>query len=75
MQLVILVGQVEGNLLKSGRFRPDNSIIAALVSLRFGLVFSFSGSELVRKQNYVMVRDFPPGRQQNAIVTIFINAT
>ena len=50
MRLVILVGQVEGNLLKSGRFWPDNYIIATPVLLRFGLVCIFSGSELVRKQ-------------------------
>ena len=50
MQLVILVGQVDGNLLKSGRFRPDNYIIATPLLLRFGLLYVFSGSEFVRKQ-------------------------
>ena len=50
MQLIILVGQVEGNLLKSGRFQPNNFIIATPSLLRFGLVYIFSGSELVRKQ-------------------------
>ena len=51
MQLVILVGQVEENLSTSGRFRPDNNIInASPPLLRFGLVYLFSGSELVRKQ-------------------------
>ena len=41
MQLVILVGQVEGNLLKSGRFRPDHNIIATPLSLRVGLVYMY----------------------------------
>ena len=50
MQLVVLIGQVEGNLLKSGRFRPDNNVLATPLLLRFGLVYTFSGSELVRKQ-------------------------
>ena len=50
MQLVILVGQVEGNLLKSGHFWQDNNIIATPLLLQFGLVYVFSGSELVRKQ-------------------------
>ena len=38
MQLAILVGQVEGSLLKSGRFRPDNYINVTPLLLRFGLV-------------------------------------
>ena len=50
MQRAILVGQVKGNLLKSRRFRPDNSIIATPLLLRFGLVDVFLGPELVRKQ-------------------------
>ena len=33
-----IVGQVEGNLLKSGRLRPENNIIATPVLLRLGLV-------------------------------------
>ena len=50
MQLVILAGQVEGNLSKSGLLRPDNNIVATPLLLRFGVVCIFSGSELVRKQ-------------------------
>ena len=50
MHLVVLVGQVEGNLLKSGRFRPDNNITTTPLFLQFGLAYLFSGSELVRKQ-------------------------
>ena len=50
MQLVILLGQVEGNLLDLRRFRPDSYTIATPVLLRFGLVHIFSGSELVGKQ-------------------------
>ena len=38
-----LVGQVEGNLLKSGRFRPDNYFITTPLLLQFGLVYIFSG--------------------------------
>ena len=37
MQLVILVGQVEGNLLSSGHFRPDSNIIATPLSYYCGL--------------------------------------
>ena len=50
MRLVILVEQVEGNPLKSGRLRPENNIIATPLLLRLGLGYRFSGSELVRKQ-------------------------
>ena len=45
-----IVGQVEGNRLKSGRFRLDNNIVATPLLLRWGLVYDFSGSELVSKQ-------------------------
>ena len=46
----IIVGQVRGNRLKSGRFRPDNTMVATRLLLRLGFVQIFSGSELVRKQ-------------------------
>ena len=39
MQLVILVGQVEGNLLTSGRVRSDSYIIATPLLLRFGRAY------------------------------------
>ena len=50
MQLVILVGQIEGNLLKSGRFRLDNIFIVTPLLLRFGHPETLSGSKLVSKQ-------------------------
>ena len=50
MQLVILVGHVEGNLFISARAWPDNILIATLLLLLMDLVETYSGSELVRKQ-------------------------
>ena len=44
MQLVVLVAQVEGNPLKSGYFR------AGYCHPSMDLVWTFLGSELVRKQ-------------------------
>ena len=73
MQLVVLVGQVGGNLLKAGRFRPDNSIIASPLFLQFGLKKTLSGSKLVRKQ--IGLYGIFPVRQQNTIATPFIHAT
>ena len=70
MQLEVLVGQVEGKLSKSGRFRPDNNISAAPLSLRLGLVHIFWDSGLVRKQN--LLSGICPARQPHAIVTSFI---
>ena len=68
MQLGILVGQVEGNLLKLGRFRLDNYNIATPLLLRFGLVYIM----YFRAQNFLeskfVCRDF-------ALVTPFIHAT
>ena len=43
-----------------GTFRPDNNVIATPLSLRFGLVYRFSGSELVLKQIWLSRRpSFP----------------
>ena len=50
MQLVILVEQVEGNLLKSGRFRPNHYIIATPLFLRFGLVHIFRAPNLLESK-------------------------
>ena len=72
MQLVIVVGQVEGNL-QIGTFPAGQSYYSIPLLLRFGLVDVFSGSELVRNQ--VCLSWIFPGQQQNVIVTPFINAT
>ena len=72
MQLLILVGQVEGNLLKSGRLRPDNNIIATPLLLRFGLVCIFSSSELVRKQ--ISLSGFPRAGNKPLLSPPIINA-
>ena len=48
MQLVMQVEQkeqIEGNQLKSGRFRPDNNMIATPLLMQLGLVYVISGSE------------------------------
>ena len=47
---VILVGQVEGNLLKSGRFRPDNTIIATLYYCDLDLFVNFRAPNLLKNE-------------------------
>ena len=51
------------DLFKSGRFRPDN--FATPLLLRFGLVYIFSGSERVRKQNFIVWAFFRPATKRH----------
>ena len=50
MQLVILVGQVEGNLLESGRFQPDNNVSAILYYCNLDLFIYFRAPNLLESK-------------------------
>ena len=49
-QLVVLVAQVKGSVIRSGQFRAENVIVVAPILLPLELVYIFSGFELVTGQ-------------------------